>query len=163
MTVSEIFSEAFSQRLTTLRNGRKKADFADFLGLKPPTYFRYEAGRLPRMETLKQIADRCGVTVDWLLGREPLAGLPAAKPGSSDMAVERQASPGRSAASPTASALTAIPVATLKKIVAVCHEMGDYASVSVFSAEVARRGENGETESDVDRLTANGQGNTLNT
>jgi len=72
MTVSEMLSGPFTRRLSALRGKRSKAEFAQFLGLKPPTYFRYEAGRLPKPETLRSIAALCGVTVDWLLGREPL-------------------------------------------------------------------------------------------
>lgn len=42
-------------------------------------YQRYEAGRIPSPEHLSIIADRCNVTVDWLLGRSGTpraAGIP---------------------------------------------------------------------------------------
>ena len=32
-------------------------------------YHRYENGQVPKDHNLQVIADRCGVTVDWLLGR----------------------------------------------------------------------------------------------
>jgi len=61
--------EIFSKRLETLRKGRKKAAFASFLGTSPQNYGRYEQGRIPDAATLGVIANRCEVTVDWLLGR----------------------------------------------------------------------------------------------
>lgn len=70
MTKSEIFSAPFVARLRRLRGARTKAEFADFLGLKPPTYFRYEEGRIPKSEILERIARKCDVSVVWLLGQE---------------------------------------------------------------------------------------------
>jgi transcriptional regulator with XRE-family HTH domain len=64
-------SKIFSERLQELRGTRKKAEFARFLGIpKPQTYQNYEAGRVPETEMLINIADKCGCTVDWLLGRD---------------------------------------------------------------------------------------------
>ncbi|MCX6996509.1 MAG: helix-turn-helix transcriptional regulator [Kiritimatiellaeota bacterium] len=63
-------SAIFSSRLKALRNGQKKADFAKFLGFSPQTYQRYEDGRIPDADILLSIAEKKGVTVDWLLGRE---------------------------------------------------------------------------------------------
>jgi transcriptional regulator with XRE-family HTH domain len=62
----------FSDRLAGLRGKQQmnKAEFSRFLGLSPPVYQRYEAGRVPAADHLSVIADRCGVTVDWLLGRD---------------------------------------------------------------------------------------------
>jgi len=33
-------------------------------------YHRYEKGQVPKEKNLQVIADKCGVTVDWMLGRE---------------------------------------------------------------------------------------------
>ncbi len=64
------FSEIFSRRLKTLRGQRTKSAFARFLGIQSPsTYHYYENGRVPHSQLVKNIADKCGVTVDWLLGR----------------------------------------------------------------------------------------------
>jgi transcriptional regulator with XRE-family HTH domain len=63
-------AEIFSRRLKTLRNGRKKVEFAAFIGTSPQNYGRYESGRVPDTVTVADIANRCGVTVDWLLGRD---------------------------------------------------------------------------------------------
>lgn len=64
-------SETFAERLKELRGKRSQADFARLLGIaNPPTYQRYEAGRIPDPEILCQIANQFGVTVDWLLGRD---------------------------------------------------------------------------------------------
>jgi len=61
----------FSLRLRSLRKDMKKASFARFLGISnPQNYQRYEDGRIPDAVILQEIANRCGVTVDWLLGRE---------------------------------------------------------------------------------------------
>lgn len=77
--------KVFSERLKTLRDTRRKSEFSRFLGIPPPVYQRYEEGRIPNAENLSVIAQRCGVTVDWLLGRErtdtgKAGGVPAASP-----------------------------------------------------------------------------------
>lgn len=33
-------------------------------------YHRYELGQVPKNENLRVIADKCGVTVDWLIAEE---------------------------------------------------------------------------------------------
>jgi transcriptional regulator with XRE-family HTH domain len=60
--------------LRALRGERKKSEFACFLGLSPPTYQKYEGGRVPRAETLLEISKRCGVPLSDLLG--PSAAQP---------------------------------------------------------------------------------------
>lgn len=80
---------SFSDRLRILRNGRKKAAFAEFLGTSPQNYGRYESGRLPDAVTLQHISNRCGVTLDWLLGREPLGERPG-KPEAPSAALEER-------------------------------------------------------------------------
>ena len=64
-------SETFSERLKALRGEHSKVDFAKELGINSPvTYFNYEQGRVPNSGILEQIASKCNVTVDWLLGRD---------------------------------------------------------------------------------------------
>ena len=59
----------FTERFRRLQADRTNTEFADFLGLSRQTVGFYCNGdRLPDVITLKQIADRCGVTTDWLLG-----------------------------------------------------------------------------------------------
>jgi transcriptional regulator with XRE-family HTH domain len=62
---------SFSERLKTLRATRSKAEFARFLGFPPPVYQRYEDGRIPSPTNLSVIAERCSVSLDYLLGRAP--------------------------------------------------------------------------------------------
>jgi transcriptional regulator with XRE-family HTH domain len=69
-TINITDAEIFSNRLKILRNGRRKAAFAEYLNTSPQNYGRYEDGRIPSTVILSQIANRCGVTVDWLLGRD---------------------------------------------------------------------------------------------
>ena len=60
-----IFRERFSQ----LRGDMKQDEFAEFLGFSRPTVALYESGkRVPDAVTLKTIAEKCGVSADWLLG-----------------------------------------------------------------------------------------------
>jgi hypothetical protein len=85
--------QAFADRLRTMRGPRKKAEFARFLGLSPAVYQHYEDGRMPRGDCLAAIAERCRVTVPWLLGIDPSSAIGGMKegeppkPGSSDLAV----------------------------------------------------------------------------
>lgn len=59
----------FADRFRELRGERTQAEFADFLGISRPTVGFYENGdRVPDAIILKQIAERCGVTSDYLLG-----------------------------------------------------------------------------------------------
>lgn len=83
----------FAGRLRTLRSGRKKAEFQRFLGINSPvTYQNYEDGRIPESGMLEQIADRCGCTVDWLLGRTEAGGPVDGGPGSTPAALHGAAS-----------------------------------------------------------------------
>ena len=66
----------FVQRLVSLRGNRSKAAFSRAIGLAPQVYQRYEDGRVPSPDILAKIADRCCVSVDYLLGRAP-ASAPA--------------------------------------------------------------------------------------
>lgn len=60
-----IFRERFSQ----LRGDMKQDEFAEFLGFSRPTVALYESGkRVPDAVALKTIAEKCGVSADWLIG-----------------------------------------------------------------------------------------------
>lgn len=59
----------FAARFGGLRGDRTQAEFAEFLGISRPTVGFYENGeRIPDALVLKQIAERCGVTTDYLVG-----------------------------------------------------------------------------------------------
>ncbi len=65
------------ERLKLLRNknGQSQKDIAERLGITQQAYANYERGaREPDNETLSQLADLFGVSVDYLLGRtdEPI-------------------------------------------------------------------------------------------
>ena len=54
-----------------------QADLASFLGIRPPTYTRYETGtNRPDYEVLCKLADHYDVTVDYLLDRDPNGDTP---------------------------------------------------------------------------------------
>lgn len=60
---------AFSQRFRGLRGKMSQDTFADFLGMSRPTVGFYENGdHLPDALTLSQIAKKCNVSADYLLG-----------------------------------------------------------------------------------------------
>lgn len=74
----EDLSKKFSERLKALRGEKSQADFAKELGISNSvTYHRYEAGRIPKMEILKSLADKLGIDVNELFGKPslPLASL----------------------------------------------------------------------------------------
>ena len=59
----------FYERFRELRGDMTQSDFAKKTGLSRPTIGFYENGeRLPDAYKLKQIAEKCGVSADWLLG-----------------------------------------------------------------------------------------------
>lgn len=59
----------FQERFSKLRGDESQKDFAARIGISRPTVGFYENGdRLPQADVLKQIAERCGVSTDWLLG-----------------------------------------------------------------------------------------------
>ena len=60
----------FTERFRELQGNRSNTEFADFLGLSRQTVGFYCNGeRVPDAIILCDIADRCGVSADWLLGR----------------------------------------------------------------------------------------------
>jgi len=59
----------FAERFNQLRRLMTQGEFADFLGISRPTVGFYENGtRIPDALLLRQIADVCEVSVDWLVG-----------------------------------------------------------------------------------------------
>lgn len=59
----------FAERFAELRGEMTQSEFADFLSISRPTVGFYENGtRIPDALTLRQIAERCGVSSDWLVG-----------------------------------------------------------------------------------------------
>lgn len=59
----------FSKRFRELRGSRTQAEFADDIGVSRPTVGYYENGtRIPDALTLRQIAEKSGVTTDYLVG-----------------------------------------------------------------------------------------------
>ena len=61
----------FLKRFAELQGDMDNKTFAEKLGLQKGVVLNYMKGwRFPTAHAMKRIADRCGVTVDWLLGRE---------------------------------------------------------------------------------------------
>jgi transcriptional regulator with XRE-family HTH domain len=61
---------AFRTRFRECRGDMPQTDFADKIGVARATVGLYESGqRIPDAVILLQIAERCGVSCDWLLGR----------------------------------------------------------------------------------------------
>lgn len=59
----------FAERFSILRGKMTQDEFARYLGISRPTVGFYENGtRLPDALVLRQIAERCNVSTDWLLG-----------------------------------------------------------------------------------------------
>ena len=74
---------AFKDRLKELRinKGLTQDDLAARLDIPSSTVRRYETddSSMPKHERLEKIADFFGCTVDYLLGRDELDGVPAEK------------------------------------------------------------------------------------
>lgn len=70
-------AEIVGRRLEKLRKSQgfsTAAEFADFIGIRPHALWRYENGQvLPGADVLRRIAEKCGVSVDSLVGHEPQA------------------------------------------------------------------------------------------
>ena len=59
----------FQKRFRELRGDLPQAQFAEKIGLSRPTVGLYESGkRIPDIEVLTLIAEKCDVSADWLLG-----------------------------------------------------------------------------------------------
>ena len=66
-------NEILSQKLKIMRNHRHmtQKDFAAYIGIPQPTLSAYENGKNnPTVDVIIEIADKCGVSLDWLCGRE---------------------------------------------------------------------------------------------
>jgi len=136
-------SDFFSARLKALRGTRSKAEFARLIGVPAPMYHRYELGQVPKSHYLQVIADRCGVTIEYLLGDKPDLASHAsgqqphhpghAPPGSAHALHVREHPPGYGAA-------PAAPLHTTCRIPASCdlpHELADVkAQLATLSAQV---------------------------
>lgn len=65
--------KTFQNNLVELRklNCMTQREVADYLGIKQPSYIRYEnGGSEPSLENLVKLADLFDVSVDYLLGRK---------------------------------------------------------------------------------------------
>ena len=61
----------FMERIGQLKGSQSNHEFADRIGVNRCVVYNYVSGcRFPTVAALVNIADQCGVTVDWLLGRE---------------------------------------------------------------------------------------------
>lgn len=62
----------FCKKLALLRGSKSQKEFAEFLGItSQSTYHRLETGKTkPDSAELEMISQKCGVTIDWLLGRD---------------------------------------------------------------------------------------------
>lgn len=59
----------FAKRFNELRRDMSQDEFSKHLGISRPTVGFYENGaRIPDALVLRQIAERCNVSTDWLLG-----------------------------------------------------------------------------------------------
>lgn len=59
------------QNLQSLCGNMSDKEFADFLGMKYVTVYQYITGRrFPSLSAAAQIADKCGVSIDWLVGHD---------------------------------------------------------------------------------------------
>jgi len=134
---------SFAERLKALRGAQSKSEFARLIGVSPPVYQRYEEGRVPRANILSVIAERCGVSIEYLLGDSPALAAPAsgqqphhpghAPPGSAHALHVREHPPGYGA-------VPALPLQTSCRIPANCdlpHELADVkAQLATLSAQV---------------------------
>ena len=63
--------EALMRRLKMLQGEMSCAEFAKVVDLNPSVISNYSSGgRMPTAAALNRIAEKCGVSVDWLLGRD---------------------------------------------------------------------------------------------
>ena len=59
------------KRLAMLKGDMTNAEFGKAVGLATGTVYNYCNGsRIPGAEVLKRIASRCGVSADWLIGKD---------------------------------------------------------------------------------------------
>lgn len=67
---AQTLCDIFRSRFILLRGDRTQAKFADDLGTARQTIQRWEGDykRIPMADNLVMIAEKCNVSVDWLLG-----------------------------------------------------------------------------------------------
>lgn len=69
MKHSEYRFPTFREKFIELRGDRSNTEFADFLGISRQTVGFYINGeRIPDILVLRQIAEKCSVSADWLIG-----------------------------------------------------------------------------------------------
>ena len=69
-TATELRLAPFTERIRMLKGRDSYKEFAERLGISRQSLgFYINGARLPDVVTLLQIANRCGVTTDWLLGK----------------------------------------------------------------------------------------------
>jgi transcriptional regulator with XRE-family HTH domain len=61
------FSKNFSEAIRRLRGASSQAEFARLLGVNQPEVFRWEQGRVPKVDRLLQLAIRFGIILEDLL------------------------------------------------------------------------------------------------
>ena len=67
----EYMQESFMRNMEKLKGDMSDSKFSAHCGLKYESCYQYLTGRrFPTVHALAQIADSCGVTIDWLVGRE---------------------------------------------------------------------------------------------
>lgn len=82
----------FAERFAELRGDKTQGEFAEFLGISRPTVGFYENGtRLPDAAVLCQIAKKCGVSADWLLGISEYKGVDSGYVTAQDMGLTEDA------------------------------------------------------------------------
>ena len=60
----------FMRNIQKLKGEMNDAEFAGFLGMKYDTVYQYMIGRrFPTVYALSQIAEKCNVTMDWLISK----------------------------------------------------------------------------------------------
>ena len=70
-TARESMQESFMRNMEKLKKDMSDSEFAAYCGLKYETCYQYLTGRrFPTVHALAQISDACGVSIDWLVGRE---------------------------------------------------------------------------------------------
>ena len=69
--------ECFMRNIQKLKGDMTRAEFAEKLDMNGATVYQYISGRrFPSPTALVKMAEKCGVTVDWLLGKEEQSTLP---------------------------------------------------------------------------------------
>lgn len=78
---SEIFAARLLEALEAA--GSNKRDFAKKLGRHETTIGKWvKGGTEPSLDDLARIADALGLSIDWLLGRDPAGATPALADGA---------------------------------------------------------------------------------